>query len=635
MFRFLFNFSSIKFIFVFILIFSWIFSGWPQIWQNPSFPPEIQKAEAAITARSATTAFTNNGTTINITLPSDIQVGDLILVGIAHRAGTNGAIVTPTGWTQVDAQLNSGTTLGAKNFYKVAVSGDAGSSVTFNSGSSSNTKITAIAVAYGGVDPNDLIHGHAGQVNASSVNIVAPAVTATSPAVRIAFGSIAHGTAINVTAGGDWIQSGHVSTGGGQTSTRNTSAQQRFFSTTPNPPSVTMVADNAAVNIGVQIVLKEAPPDPPTVVTNAATSITSNSATLNGEITATGGQNATEHGFAFSTDSTLTTGVSTSTLGAFSGTGTFNEGKSSLEPNTTYYFRAYAINDGGTSIANNTGGGCTNGICSFTTDAANSPPNAPSQDAPTNNATGVSITPNFLMTATDPDSDNVSYKVTIYSNEACSATVSTHDQSVTGTGWAGQNASCTANPTSCYTSGTQGSFTLQSGDALDFSTEYWWKASAKDPDGAGTFTDSATCNKFTTEAVDVSVSLDINNFAYGSVPENTASTTLTLFGGAGIVATNNGNVTVDFDIYGADTANWTLSGTTGSNQYVHQFCNDTDNDCSSPPTNYTALTGTAQTLKNTIVVSGTVAFQLRIITPNPSTVFTEQSAVVTVQASAL
>jgi hypothetical protein len=128
----------------------------------------------------------------------------------------------------------------------------------------------------------------------------------------------------------------------------------------------------------------------------------------------------------------------------------------------------------------------------------NSAPNAPSQDAPANSATGVSVTPTFTMTATDPDSDDVSYKVTIYSNSACSSAVSTHDQAVTQTGWSGTDATCTNSPTSCYASGTQGSFVLQAGDALSNSTEYWWKASAKDPDGAGTFTDSASCNSFTT-----------------------------------------------------------------------------------------------------------------------------------------
>ena len=130
----------------------------------------------------------------------------------------------------------------------------------------------------------------------------------------------------------------------------------------------------------------------------------------------------------------------------------------------------------------------------------NKPPNAPSQDSPADAATGVSVTPTFLMTATDADTtvDNLSYKVTIYSNSACTTVVQTNDQAVSSTGWTGSDATCTAAPTACYLSGTQGSYLTQS--ALSNSTQYWWKASAKDPDGNGTFTDSSTCNTFTTAA---------------------------------------------------------------------------------------------------------------------------------------
>ena len=34
-------------IFIFVLIFTWIFSGWPRVWQNPPFPPEIKETRAA------------------------------------------------------------------------------------------------------------------------------------------------------------------------------------------------------------------------------------------------------------------------------------------------------------------------------------------------------------------------------------------------------------------------------------------------------------------------------------------------------------------------------------------------------------------------------------------------------------
>ena len=126
-----------------------------------------------------------------------------------------------------------------------------------------------------------------------------------------------------------------------------------------------------------------------------------------------------------------------------------------------------------------------------------SPPNAPTQNAPANGATDQSVTPVFQMTATDPNSDKLQYKVTIYSNAGCSSVVQTNDQSSSQTGWSGQNTTCVAG-SDCYTSGTQGTFTTQS--ALSNSTTYYWRASAKDPLGTNTFTDSATCNSFTTIA---------------------------------------------------------------------------------------------------------------------------------------
>ena len=132
----------------------------------------------------------------------------------------------------------------------------------------------------------------------------------------------------------------------------------------------------------------------------------------------------------------------------------------------------------------------------------------------------------------------------------------------------------------------------------------------------------------------IAISLNQSSLAYGTMSSNTASSTITLWAGAGITATNDGNVTSDFDIYGADTASWTLAGAAGSDQYIHKFCNDTDNDCTTPPTNYTALTTSPQELKASVAAAGTTVFQLQITTPNPSTVYTQQSASVTVQASA-
>ncbi|HTE48449.1 MAG TPA: peptidoglycan-binding domain-containing protein, partial [Candidatus Paceibacterota bacterium] len=86
----------------------------------------------------------------------------------------------------------------------------------------------------------------------------------------------------------------------------------------------------------------------PTVTTQAASSVTATTATLNGNITATGGADATEHGFAYGTDSSLATVIATTTEGSQTGTGAFTSSISSLSCNTTYYARAYATNSAGT-----------------------------------------------------------------------------------------------------------------------------------------------------------------------------------------------------------------------------------------------------------------------------------------------
>jgi len=87
------------------------------------------------------------------------------------------------------------------------------------------------------------------------------------------------------------------------------------------------------------------PGDAPTVTTSAATSITTSTAALNGNITDVGAENCDERGFDWGTTPGNYSDSWTET-GSFA-TGTFSHQITGLSPNTTYYFRAKAHNSVG------------------------------------------------------------------------------------------------------------------------------------------------------------------------------------------------------------------------------------------------------------------------------------------------
>jgi hypothetical protein len=132
----------------------------------------------------------------------------------------------------------------------------------------------------------------------------------------------------------------------------------------------------------------------------------------------------------------------------------------------------------------------------------------------------------------------------------------------------------------------------------------------------------------------VSVSVDPGSVSYGTLALNTSRSTLSGEANAMQTATNDGNVSANINIRGTNSTAWTLSASNGANNYVHQFCNETDVDCSTPPTDYTALTTSNQTLKNGVSTSGEVDFHLRITTPTSSSSYDQQNVNVTIQASA-
>jgi hypothetical protein len=130
----------------------------------------------------------------------------------------------------------------------------------------------------------------------------------------------------------------------------------------------------------------------------------------------------------------------------------------------------------------------------------------------------------------------------------------------------------------------------------------------------------------------ISISVGDGSISYGTIAANTSKSTITSDLNDTQVATNNGNVTEKINIKGMNSSAWTLAGSPGVDQYVHKYCTTS---CSTPPTNFTALTTNYQTAAATVSASGTVSIDLQLTTPTSSTVFTQQAVDLTVMAEAV
>ena len=91
----------------------------------------------------------------------------------------------------------------------------------------------------------------------------------------------------------------------------------------------------------------------PTVTTQAVSSISTTTATGNGNITDLGIPNPTQYGVVWSTSTNPTVALTSKTAqGAIAITGAFTSSITGLDANTTYYVKAYATNTAGTSYGN-------------------------------------------------------------------------------------------------------------------------------------------------------------------------------------------------------------------------------------------------------------------------------------------
>lgn len=133
----------------------------------------------------------------------------------------------------------------------------------------------------------------------------------------------------------------------------------------------------------------------------------------------------------------------------------------------------------------------------------------------------------------------------------------------------------------------------------------------------------------TVESISITVADGV--VTYGTLAVNTSKDTTSGDLNDSQTATNNGNVTEDFNIKGQSSTSWTLAATADADQYMHEFCKVDTGDCDGTPT-WTALAVGYQTLKTGVAKDGTYDFDLKVTTPTSTTDYDEQSVDVTVQA---
>ena len=191
-----------------------------------------------------------------------------------------------------------------------------------------------------------------------AISVVIPTLTTTAASSITSTSASSGGTSIN--AGGGTITSKGVCWSTSQNPTTANSNTNDGTGTTNFTSSITGLSPNttyyvrayavnsAGTGYGNQISFTTSAVAP-TVTTQSVTSITINSAVGNGNVTALGAPNPTQHGVCWSTSQNPTIANSKTELGARNTTGAFTSNITGLLPNTLYYVRAYATNTAGTS----------------------------------------------------------------------------------------------------------------------------------------------------------------------------------------------------------------------------------------------------------------------------------------------
>ncbi|HEY4524587.1 MAG TPA: hypothetical protein VJL36_02410, partial [Candidatus Paceibacterota bacterium] len=396
---------------IFIIVAGWIFSGWPTIWQNPLWPPKPQTVSAAPlhmllfwdgggapSGWSIVTTYdgkfprgesaANFGTTggnLTHTPTTASVVNNTASLGAISSGSTNVSNYTHT-HTSLSVTVGSALNLPATKGLKL---------IQFDNGIPVSIPAGAIAIfdaaAPSGWTRQDAYDGY--MIQASST-------------VATAIGSDTHTHSLT------WSSLSAAS----QTSTGNTAGQAATTGHTHVAPSPTTGASATALPPYIQVIIAKAD--------SATASLPNNLIAMFDGTPNSAWTIASDSGGAFY-QKLIRGGATYSTSPSPAGATTHNHSAETSGASAAASNKSKGSTTGGTAVS--TEDHTHTMTATFNTGTDNMPPwfnvvyakkntnaapNAPSQDSPSNGATGVSLTPTFTMTATDDDQDNLGYKVT-------------------------------------------------------------------------------------------------------------------------------------------------------------------------------------------------------------------------------
>ena len=171
------------------------------------------------------------------------------------------------------------------------------------------------------------------------------------------------------------------------------------------------------------------------------------------------------------------------------GIGTYTVPGTSITSAYNRYFQYRALNSSWDTVVSPQ---LTSASLNYTSNAS---PIAPTNTAPANGAVGVSLSPAITLSTTDADLDKIQYKIQLATDNGFTQNLQTFDQTVSQTGFSGQNATITTTNDS-YTSGTTATYTVQT--PLSGGTVYYMRSYGVDPSGSNLWGSASTTFSFTT-----------------------------------------------------------------------------------------------------------------------------------------